>query len=258
MNDAIGVHKQSGHGIWRVLTVVMVMLACVLTILATAAPAFAGKDDDDNTYSFYKVSSAASAFFDDALNASSGKGKENLTKDVKAGDAGDYMGFVDQNYDTGFFGATISYLSSASQRRGYDALTTDGLSNYQAYAQYGHALNVLGLDSVGYENDGFAVIIRFIAGGLLYLAWGMALVVELLFALAGYILSVFNPFRWFGQSVMADWSLGGTTVGAPSSFFSSLASTVTPEMEVVPTGLEDMEASGLDEEAASLLDFPVC
>lgn len=233
MNDAIGVHKQSGHGIWRVLTVVMVMLACVLTILATAAPAFADKDDDDNTYSFYKVSSAASAFFDDALNASSGKGKENLTKDVKAGDAGDYMGFVDQNYDTGFFGATISYLSSASQRRGYDALTTDGLSNYQAYAQYGHALNVLGLDSVGYENDGFVVIIRFIAGGLLYLAWGMALVVELLFALAGYILSVFNPFRWFGQSVMAGWSLDGTTVGAPSSFFSSLASTVTHWYEVL-------------------------
>ena len=50
---------------------VLLLVGIALTLSMTTA-AFAKDDDKDNDFSFYKVSSAATAYYDDAHNPTSG------------------------------------------------------------------------------------------------------------------------------------------------------------------------------------------
>lgn len=154
-------------------------------------------DDDDSDYTFYKVSSAATAFYDDAHNPKSSTNfwsDDDLTMDM----AGMFVGFLDEDYDSGLIGSTISFLSSSSQSRSYTSLEESAVYEY---AVYGHALASLGLDSTANESFDFMAIVRFFAGILLILFYTAALTADLFFAVALIILQTLNPFSWFVNGV---------------------------------------------------------
>ena len=172
---------------------VVALLAVMVALLFTATTvAFAKEDKTENDFSFYKVSSAASAYYDDTHNGASDNTFVN--GDISMAQAGAFVGFVDEDYDSGFFGSTISFLSGSSQSRGYDAFDEPGL---QAYVQYGHALQAMGLDSTANETFDIAAIVRWIAGLFLFVGYTMALVADVFFGAIIKILQMFNPFAWF-------------------------------------------------------------
>ena len=177
---------------------VLLLVGIALTLSMTTA-AFAKDDDKDNDFSFYKVSSAATAYYDDAHNPTSGdtKGVFNYS-DNSMDKAGAFVGFIDEDYESGLIGSTVSYLSGSSQSRSYDSFQEEGLKDY---VLYGHALSILGLDSTANETFDILSIARFIGGLLLMLVYTAALAADSFFAIVISILKTLNPFAWFMAGV---------------------------------------------------------
>lgn len=177
---------------------VLLLVGIALTLSVTTA-AFAKDDDKDNDFSFYKVSSAATAYYDDAHNPTSGDthGVFNYS-DISIDKAGAFVGFIDEDYESGLIGSTVSYLSGSSQSRSYDSFQEEGL---QDYVLYGHALSILGLDSTANETFDVLQIARFVGGLLLMLVYTAALSADCFFAIVISILKTLNPFAWFMAGV---------------------------------------------------------
>lgn len=187
-------------------TLILRLLLCIvsfaLAIFTFTSHSFAG-DDKDKDFSFYKVSSAISAYYDESHNDSK-DAKDKKFKDTGAATnagsfakAGNFVGFVDQDYNNGFFGATISYLSGSSQNRSYTAYTFEKCPALRAYVQYGHALNSLGLDSTANVAFDIMFIFRGLGGMILGLFYTTALSVETVFYGVLTMLQTLNPFAWF-------------------------------------------------------------
>lgn len=194
----ISVLKDKDNPIVRLAKVVlMVVLMGVLTFGMTTV-AFAGEDDStENDFSFYKVSSAAASYYDESHNPSHDK-FGSFPEGVSVDKAGAFVGFIDENYDSGLIGSTVSFLSGSSQSRSYDTFTEEGL---QEYVLYGHALASLGLDSTANETFDILSIARFLGGIALMLCYTTALSADALFAGVIAVLQTFNPFAWFMAGV---------------------------------------------------------
>lgn len=192
-------------GVFRTLAkAVLVLLVAVFTVTALTGVAFADDDDkSDNDFSFYKVSSAATAFYDDAHNPSSDTKFDDKVKysDVTVDKAGMFVGFIDENYDSGLIGSTVSFLSSSSMSRSYDSFSEQGIKDY---VLYGHALASMGLDGTANDKFNIAGIVRYIGGGLLFVFYTLSLVADLIFSIAIGILQTFNPFSWLKASLTQD------------------------------------------------------
>lgn len=177
---------------------VLLLVGIALTLSMTTA-AFAKDDDKDNDFSFYKVSSAATAYYDDAHNPTSGDTKGVFDySGISLDKAGAFVGFIDEDYESGLIGSTVSYLSGSSQSRSYDSFKEEGLKDY---VLYGHALSILGLDSTANETFDILSIARFIGGLLLMLVYTAALAADSFFAIVISILKTLNPFAWFMAGV---------------------------------------------------------
>lgn len=177
---------------------VLLLVGIALTLSMTTA-AFAKDDDKDNDFSFYKVSSAATAYYDDAHNPTSGDTRGVFNYSGNSMDkAGAFVGFIDEDYESGLIGSTVSYLSGSSQSRSYDSFQEEGLKDY---VLYGHALSILGLDSTANETFDILSIARFIGGLLLMLVYTAALAADSFFAVVISILKTLNPFAWFMAGV---------------------------------------------------------
>lgn len=177
---------------------VLLLVGIALTLSMTTA-AFAKDDDKDNDFSFYKVSSAATAYYDDAHNPTSGDTHGVFDySDISIDKAGAFVGFIDEDYESGLIGSTVSYLSGSSQSRSYDSFKEQGLKDY---VLYGHALSILGLDSTANETFDILSIARFIGGLLLMLVYTAALSADSFFSIVISILKTFNPFAWFMAGV---------------------------------------------------------
>lgn len=177
---------------------VLLLVGIALTLSMTTA-AFAKDDDKDNDFSFYKVSSAATAYYDDAHNPTSGDTNGVFDySDNPMDKAGAFVGFIDEDYESGLIGSTVSYLSGSSQSRSYDSFQEEGLKDY---VLYGHALSILGLDSTANETFDILSIARFIGGLLLMLVYTAALAADSFFAIVISILKTLNPFAWFMAGV---------------------------------------------------------
>ena len=177
---------------------VLLLVGIALTLSITTA-AFAKDDDKDNDFSFYKVSSAATAYYDDAHNPTSGDTKGVFDYSyISVDKAGAFVGFIDEDYESGLIGSTVSYLSGSSQSRSYDSFKEEGLKDY---VLYGHALSILGLDSTANETFDIPSIARFIGGLLLMLVYTAALAADSFFAIVISILKTLNPFAWFMAGV---------------------------------------------------------
>ena len=190
-----------------ILSVVFVIAALFSYPLISAS---AGEDDDKD-YSFYKLSSAASAYFDDIRN---GESSNYVTLDPNAttsairentysnwANAGGLVGFIDTNYDTGLIGSMVSVLAASTQSRSYlsfwQLAENGGGYGLSLYANYGRALNELGLDSTAYKSFTIDKLIRFLLGGLMFAVYYACFVAERLMVGMVKIIQVLNPFQWF-------------------------------------------------------------
>ena len=189
------------------LSVVFVIAALFSYPLLSAS---AGEDDDKD-YSFYKLSSAASAYFDDIRNgespnyvplsptATTSAIRENTYSNWA--NAGGLVGFIDTNYDTGLIGSMVSVLAASTQSRSYlsfwQLAENGGGYGLSLYANYGRALNELGLDSTAYKSFTIDKLIRFLLGGIMFLVYYACFVAERLMVGMVKVIQVLNPFQWF-------------------------------------------------------------
>lgn len=219
------------------------VLLCVMTVFLVSGlfmtTSFAEKDDHDDDFSFYRVASAAASYYDQTHN-DKGDNKmgiknfekygKTLSKVENIGVAGDLVGFVDEDYSKGLFGATVSKLSASSQSRSYMSFRGNEPA-LLAYVQYGHALQMLGLDSTVNTSLDFSAIVRFFGGGLLILAYSLAIMVSLLFKAVLTMLQALNPFAWF---------LGSDAVNVP---FRSWFSGASKHMPTALSGVQKLVSS---------------
>lgn len=164
------------------------------------------KSSDDNSQdtSFYKISSAASTFYEELHNPQSKKekdGKGSASGSVNGIDvstAGSLIGFKDEDFDGNAIGATLSKLSYSAQSRGYQSVANrPGEEGIYAYMVYGHALSQLGLDSS--VNPNFALmstIIRAIAGIVFAIFFLLASIVDFIMDAAIKVMKFLSPFYW--------------------------------------------------------------
>ena len=190
-----------------ILSVVFVIAALFSYPLISAS---AGEDDDKD-YSFYKLSSAASAYFDDIRNGESSNyvplDPNAITSAIRENtysnwaNAGGLVGFIDTNYDTGLIGSMVSVLAASTQSRSYlsfwQLAENGGGYGLSLYANYGRALNELGLDSTAYKSFTIDKLIRFLLGGLMFAVYYACFVAERLMVGMVKIIQVLNPFQWF-------------------------------------------------------------
>ena len=190
-----------------ILFVVFVIAALFSYPLISAS---AGEDDDKD-YSFYKLSSAASAYFDDIRNGESSNyvplDPNETTSAIRENtysnwaNAGGLVGFIDTNYDTGLIGSMVSVLAASTQSRSYlsfwQLAENGGGYGLSLYANYGRALNELGLDSTAYKSFTIDKLIRFLLGGLMFAVYYACFVAERLMVGMVKIIQVLNPFQWF-------------------------------------------------------------
>ena len=219
------------------------VLLCVMTVFLVSGlfmtTSYANEDDHDDDFSFYRVASAAATYYDQTHN-DKGDNKlgiknfekygKTLSKVNNIGVAGDLVGFVDEDYSKGLFGATVSKLSASSQSRSYMSFRGNEPA-LLAYVQYGHALQMLGLDSSVNTSLDFSAIVRFFGGGLLILAYSLAIMVSLLFKAVLTMLQALNPFAWF---------LGSDAVNVP---FRSWFSGASKHMPTALSGVQKLVSS---------------
>lgn len=164
------------------------------------------KSSDDNSQdtSFYKISSAASTFYEELHNPQSkkekdGKGSASGSVDgIDVSTAGSLIGFKDEDFDGNAIGATLSKLSYSAQSRGYQSVANrPGEEGIYAYMVYGHALSQLGLDSS--VNPNFALmstILRAIAGVIFAIFFLLASIVDFIMDVAIKVMKFLSPFYW--------------------------------------------------------------
>lgn len=219
------------------------VLLCVMTVFLVSGlfmtTSFAEKDDHDDDFSFYRVASAAASYYDQTHNDKGDNkiGIEKFAQDAKTvesvkniGVAGNLVGFVDEDYSKGLFGATVSKLSASSQSRSYMSFRGNE-SALLAYVQYGHALQMLGLDSTANTSLDISAIVRALGGGLLIVAYSLAIMVSKLFEAVLTMLQALNPFAWF---------LGSDAVNVP---FRSWFSGASKHMPTALSGVQKLVSS---------------
>ena len=190
--------KDKDNVFGKMAKVFVLLLVGIALVMSMTTAAFAKEDDSDSDFSFYKISSAATAYYDDAHNPTSNDTNGFDYSDIPMDKAGAFVGFIDEDYESGLIGSTISYLSGSSQSRSYDSFREEGLKDY---VLYGHALSALGLDSTANETFDILSIVRFIGGLFLMLVYTTALSADAFFAIVISILRALNPFAWFMAGV---------------------------------------------------------
>ena len=157
-----------------------------------------GGNKDD--YSFYHLASSAATYYNGTQNPDlgvkfeEGSGKNN---NVNMNNAGGMLGYADPQYDkNNWIGSVVAGLSNSATRFTYNNFRTGELQGLYHYAMYGRALTAMGLDSTA-QQGAFNDIMRFLAGGLLMIAYTFAVSVPFIFKATGTLLTLLNPFQFF-------------------------------------------------------------
>lgn len=195
--------------IWQRIVGLSVIFALILTIFGATFSARA--DDEDETMSFYKVSSNISKLVSNAM--APGKKGEKIPDQWKsitdnAGNAGAVLGYVDPDFSfsldwlasraTGS-SAVVSYKTLAEAGGEGNGNKSTDLSGLLGYAQYGAALNQLGF--VSSSGGIFTGMLSFLGGGLMLLVFSLASAIEGIFRMTVNVLNLLNPFRFFINAV---------------------------------------------------------
>ena len=156
--------------------------------------------NSEEDYSFYKMSSAASMFYNAAISPGQSL-KWGDWENANAGIGAGFMGFSDANKTKGVIAGMIQALTSTSSASvSYDALVINNKANVAYYAYYGAALRNLGVDRM-LEQTGFSVIVRFFAGLMLILVYIVSMVPNLFFKFAIHLLRYLNIFSWASEGI---------------------------------------------------------
>lgn len=183
----------------RIVLLFVLAAMCIVSAMSLGVRAYGAEDKDADEISFYKVASAAASYFD-ACNSDEKKiADEYKGKNARFANAGGFVGFRDEDFEKGVFGATISRLSSASQSRGYDSFP--GNAGIKQYVEYGHALCQLGLDSTSNRTFDIMAILRQLLGLIMLLFYTLAIMVDVVFSAALDVLKAFNPFSWLWEGL---------------------------------------------------------
>ena len=230
----------------------------IITVLigTTSITAFAADDID---YSFYRLSSNAAECFSRKLAPDTNKpagtlkanendqdkmtvvlqyggSQEALNSGNGINAAGNYLAFAESQSDGGWIGGWIlSLLSSSSSTYSYDifdkvtlAGSGDSSKTFLRYCAYG----TIGIDKTSTEGFNF---LRLIAGGLMILAYSVALFVDSVFIFVIKILKFLNPFQLFslvqvsrlGYQDAGMFNNGGKWVIGPDDWIYPVASAVS-------------------------------
>ena len=234
----------------------------IITVLigTTSITAFAADDID---YSFYRLSSNAAECFSRKLAPDTNKpagtlkanendqdkmtvvlqyggSQEALNSGNGINAAGNYLAFAESQSDGGWIGGWIlSLLSSSSSTYSYDifdkvtlAGSGDSSKTFLRYCAYGSMLETIGIDKTSTEGFNF---LRLIAGGLMILAYSVALFVDSVFIFVIKILKFLNPFQLFslvqvsrlGYQDAGMFNNGGKWVIGPDDWIYPVASAVS-------------------------------
>ena len=157
------------------------------------------KDQNKDDYSFYHLASSAATYYNGTQNPDLGvKFEEGAGKsNVNMNDAGGMLGYADPQYDKkNWIGSVVAGLSNSATRFTYNNFRTGELQGLYHYAMYGRALTAMGLDSTA-QQGAFNDIMRFLAGGLIMIAYTFAVSVPFIFKAVGTLLTWLNPFQFF-------------------------------------------------------------
>lgn len=157
------------------------------------------KDQNKDDYSFYHLASSAATYYNGTQNPDLGvKFEEGAGKsNVNMNDAGGMLGYADPQYDKkNWIGSVVAGLSNSATRFTYNNFRTGELQGLYHYAMYGRALAAMGLDSTA-QQGAFNDIMRFLAGGLIMIAYTFAVSVPFIFKATGTLLTWLNPFQFF-------------------------------------------------------------
>lgn len=208
---------------------ILIVMTMLLSLFCLIRPVTALADDTETSSdaSFYKISCAASEYYelthtdhdsDDVLSKLSDFFSGTLTggnwKDVEyQGDqlgwasAGAFMGYTDpDDLGDGIVGILSSALSGNTTTRSYNSLIMKDSSDetLRQYAEYGHAWAALGIDSTstgtGLSDMGESIL-RIVGGLLLGIAYFICAVIELGWNVVLQLLRLFNPFQWIATGV---------------------------------------------------------
>lgn len=183
------------------ITLSLPAVSVVNNLLHVNAIVYADDDKDKNKddYSFYHLASSAATYYNGTQNPDLGvKFEEGAGKNnVNMNDAGGMLGYADPQYDkNNWIGSVVAGLSNSATRFTYNNFRTGELQGLYHYAMYGRALTSMGLDSTA-QQGAFNDIMRFLAGGLLMIAYTFAVSVPFIFKAVGTLLTWLNPFQFF-------------------------------------------------------------
>ena len=201
----------------KIVSVIVTLAIAASIILGAARFAFA---DGDNDASFYKTASVAGSFYDSSLDFTGENYNFQKTPDQGAeinamlkepsqmANVGAFMGYVDKDYPFWDFTNNIAQTTMGTQSRSYTVPSNN--QAVAAYLQYGHALQVLGLDTVSSNQFDFMAIGRMFLGYLSMSVYVGALVPQVAFSMAINVMQTLNPFNWMVSEAIG----GGETVPA--------------------------------------------
>ena len=201
----------------KIVGVIITLVIAASIILGTARFVFA---DGDNDASFYKTASIAGSFYDSSLDLAGDNYNFQKTPDQgseinamlkepsQMANVGAFMGYVDKDYPFWDFTNNIAQTTMGTQSRSYTVPSNN--QAVAAYLQYGHALQVLGLDTVSSNQFDFMAIGRMFLGYLSMSVYVGALVPQVAFSIAINVMKALNPFNWMVSEAIG----GGETVSA--------------------------------------------
>ena len=177
----------------QLLAFLCLLAVCVGCLTTLGVKAFADEKDKENEISFYRIASAASAYYDQVH----GDDKSNIHtyngKNVSFASAGDFVGYLDEDYNSSYW-YVVSRFSSSSQSVGYSTYADNDMIT--RYIEFGHALQAIGLDSTSNEYVDMLYMARLVGGLVFLLFYTLAVTVDLVFAAMFKILQFLNPFYW--------------------------------------------------------------
>ena len=93
--------KDKNNVFGKMAKVFVLLLVGIVLVMSMTTAAFAKEDDSDSDFSFYKISSTATAYYDDAHNPTSNDTNGFDYSDIPMDKAGAFVGFIDEDYESG-------------------------------------------------------------------------------------------------------------------------------------------------------------
>lgn len=224
---------------WRRWTALLLLVLIPLTVVGGILGASSARAEENESlqYSFYRVSSAMTAFFSSTQGPDVEDGKslgtlENWSGVVtNPGSAGSFLGYADPSFSS-VTGWLSSKLSGSSDAIGYDTLALrdeddtvvdDSLQGLVGYAYYGASLKGLGFDGT---STGLSLGFMEMAGGFVVSAFYLLSgAVDWLFEAVINAMAFLNPFKLFylGVQAVVPADVADGMVGGDTSVFGPLS-----------------------------------